>query len=162
MARVQAMTHLTRRELLLLFLGILFPAWSLRFPSAARADDDDGDNDDSADDHEDDNDEEAGDDNDHEGGDGKGGQGDNGHDDDDDNDDHEYAWRQRERGRLRALDDILRRIRRRYGGQVLEVKLRRRKGRAYYEIRILDSKDRVRKLRVPASNKVQNFRAGRR
>jgi len=55
------------------------------------------------------------------------------------------------------LRGILQRTRRRYGGRVLDVKLKRKKGRAWYEIRLLDRYDRVRTLRVPASVKRRNF-----
>ena len=50
----------------------------------------------------------------------------------------------------------------RHGGHVLDVKLRRKKRRAWYEIRILDRRDRVRVLRVPAMRKWQNFNIRRR
>ena len=75
--------------------------------------------------------------------------------------DHEYAWRARRRGDIRALRGILERIRRRFGGRVLDVRLERKKGRSWYEIRILDRHDRVRKVRVPISRRKRNFRAGR-
>ena len=81
--------------------------------------------------------------------------------DDDEDDDHEYALQHRKSGELRSLDEILKRIVSRHDGQVLDVKLRREKGRTWYEIRILTRHDRVRTLRAPASRKIQNFGAGR-
>ena len=60
------------------------------------------------------------------------------------------------------MRDILQRARRRYGGRVLDVRLKRKKGRAWYEIRILDRRDHVRTLRVPAAMKRQNFNIRRR
>ena len=84
----------------------------------------------------------------------------NGHGDG--NDDHEFALRARKRGKLRSLNVILENVRRRYGGRVLEVELERKKGRVWYEIRILDRTDRVRELKVPAIRKHRNFNTGRR
>lgn len=82
--------------------------------------------------------------------------------DDDEKDDHEYARHARQRGTLRPLSDILEDVRRRYGGRVLEVELEHKKNRVWYEIRLLDKHDRVRKVRVPALKKIQNFKTGKR
>ncbi|HHN67593.1 MAG TPA: hypothetical protein ENK15_06115 [Thermopetrobacter sp.] len=69
-------------------------------------------------------------------------------------------WSARRHGRIRALQGILNDVRRRYGGEVLSVKVKKKKkGRIWYEIRILDRHDRVRKVRVPASRRRQNFNA---
>lgn len=81
--------------------------------------------------------------------------------DDDEEDDHEYALQHRKRGELRSLDEILKRLVSRHDGQVLDVKLRRKKGHAWYEIRILTRHDRVRTFRTPASRKIQNFGTGK-
>jgi len=159
--------RLTRRQALALLLGFPLPLEVWLRPSLAWADDDDdGGDDDGGNDHGGDGGHGDNDDGDNAGG----GHNDNGdgheNDDDDRNDtaggDHDYAWRARRRGELRSLRGILQRAQRRYGGRVLEVKLKQKKGRAWYEIRILDKKDRVRKLRVPATRKRQNFNTGRR
>jgi hypothetical protein len=64
--------------------------------------------------------------------------------------DHVTAWRARNSGAIRPLRGIIAHIRRTYGGSILDVKLKRRGGRAWYVIRILDSHDRVRTLRAKA------------
>jgi len=64
--------------------------------------------------------------------------------------DQKEAWRARNSGDIRPLRGIIARIRRTYGGSVLDVKLKHREGRAWYVIRIMDSHDRVRTLRVKA------------
>ena len=157
--------------LLLALLGTQVPFLPLLHAPLALADDDGGDDGDD-DGGDDDNNGDDGDDGDDDGGGGSGDDGNSGDDDDsgmgagddddDDDDDHEYAWRERRRGALRSLRSILNRARKRHGGQVLDVKLRRTGNRTWYEIRILDRRDRVKVVRMPATRKRQNFKAGRR
>lgn len=68
----------------------------------------------------------------------------------DDDDDQERARAGRASGAFLPLDAILRKVRRRHPGTVLKVRLKRRNGAAYYEIRILDRLDRLRTITVPA------------
>lgn len=79
----------------------------------------------------------------------------------DSHEDHVFAWRARKRGELRSLRDILQHAKRKHDGQVLDVRLRREGKRTWYEIQILDKNDHVRKLRLPASRKLQNFTSGK-
>ena len=138
------MGKMLRKFLLLLLLAVasaqtvlhVVPAW---------ADDDGGDSD-------------GGDDGDSGGGDSDGGDsdgGDSGSDDGgmgdgNDDDDQERARAGRVSGTFLPLDAILREVRRRYPGTVLKVRLKRRGGTVFYEIRILDRRDRLRTVTVPA------------
>ncbi len=65
-------------------------------------------------------------------------------------DDQERARAGRLSGNFLPLDAILEKVRRRYPGTVLKVRLRYRGDTAYYEIRILDREDRLRTVSVPA------------
>jgi len=94
---------------------------------------------------------------DHDGGDSDGGDSDGGGDDgtsdggyDDGDEDQERARAGRMSGNLLPLSAILKSVRRRYPGTVLKVSLKRRNGAAYYEIRILDRRDRLRTVTVSA------------
>ena len=77
-------------------------------------------------------------------------------------DDHEEAYARRRRGALRPLSDVLKALRKRYGGNVLDVRLRRRRGRVYYSVRIMDRRGRVRDVSVSAAPRPKvNFRSRR-
>ncbi len=79
---------------------------------------------------------------------------------DEEDDDHERAYEDRRRGKVRPLSAILVMIRNRYGGRILDVKLRRAGERRYYVIRILDRRGRVRNVKVSAEKEKRfNFRA---
>ncbi|WP_197059616.1 PepSY domain-containing protein [Thermopetrobacter sp. TC1] len=106
---------------------------------------------------------------DHDGGDDDGGGGGGGHGggmgdmEDDDEDDHERAYAERRRGDVRPLSGVLAGIRARYGGKILDVKLRRLGSRRIYVVRILDKRGRVRDIQVRAEKRKRvNFRSRRR
>ena len=82
---------------------------------------------------------------------------------DDDEDDHDRAYAERRRGDVRPLSGVLAGIRARYGGKILDVKLRRLGSRRIYVVRILDKRGRVRDIQVRAEKRKQvNFRTRRR
>ena len=109
---------------------------------------------------------------DHDGGDDGGGHGGGGYGggmggmgdmEDDDEDDHERAYAERRRGDVRPLSGVLAGIRARYGGKILDVKLRRLGSRRIYVVRILDKRGRVRDIQVRAEKRKRvNFRSRRR
>ena len=92
-----------------------------------------------------------------------------GNDDDHDggytsDDDHDRAWKARRSGNIASLNDILAKLRKRHGGSVLDVRLKRRRGQPYYVIRLLDRRSRLRTVTVKASGKPArkyNFRSRR-
>ncbi len=145
------------RRLFLMLLLTIASAQTLLHVTPAWADDDGGDGGDGGD--SDGGDSDGGDGGDSDSGDSDGGdggdEGTSGHGMDDgdgynDDDDQEQARAGRASGTLLPLDAILAKVRRRYPGTVLKVRLKRRGGTAYYEIRILDRRDRVRTVTVPA------------
>ena len=82
---------------------------------------------------------------------------------DDDEDDHERAYAERRRGDVRPLSGVLAGIRARYGGKILDVKLRRLGSRRIYVVRILDKRGHVRDIQVRAEKRKRvNFRSRRR
>ena len=146
------MGKMLRRFLLLLLLAVASAQTVLLHAAPAWADDDGGDSDggDGGDGGDSDGGDSDGDDSDS--GDSGGGNHDGTTDgsDYDDDDDQERARAGRASGAFLPLDAILRKVRRRYPGTVLKVRLKRRNGTAYYEIRILDRRDRLRTVTVPA------------
>ena len=77
---------------------------------------------------------------------------------------HIMAWPGRGWEVAPPLNAIMTIIRRKYGGAILDVKLKRGKNRLWYEIRILDRRDRVRTLRFAARTRKnrRNWSAGNR
>ncbi len=146
----------TLRRFFLLFLLAVVSAQTFQHVAPAWADDDGGEGGDGGDSDGGD----GGDGGDSGGSDSDGGDGgDGGTSDDgasdgdgynDDDDDQEQARAGRVSGTYLPLNTILRKVRRRYPGTILKVRLKRRGGTAYYEIRILDRRDRVRTVTVPA------------
>ncbi len=139
------MGQMLRKLFLLLLLAVASTQTALHV-APAWADDDGGDSDGG----------DGGDGGDSDGGDSDGGDHDDGHDGDmagdryDDDDGQERARAGRASGTFLPLNAILRKVRRRHPGTVLKVRLKRRNGTAYYEVRILDRRDRLRTVTVPA------------
>ncbi len=144
------MGQMLRKLFLLLLLAVASTQTALHV-APAWADDDGGDSD--GGDGGDGGDSDGGD---SDGGDSDGGDHDDGHDGDmagdryDDDDGQERARAGRASGTFLPLNAILRKVRRRHPGTVLKVRLKRRNGTAYYEVRILDRRDRLRTVIVPA------------
>jgi uncharacterized membrane protein YkoI len=57
-----------------------------------------------------------------------------------------------EHGDIRPLDEILARLRERFPGEVVKVKLERENGRWVYEFRVIDSQGRLREISVNAAS----------
>lgn len=66
--------------------------------------------------------------------------------------DHELARQALERGEVLPLREVLDRVERQYGGQVLKVEFEREDGRFVYEIRLLQDDGRMAKLEVDAKD----------
>jgi len=65
-------------------------------------------------------------------------------------DDHEAARQLREEGRIVPLETVLKTVRSKYEGTLLEVELEREGGKLVYEIEVLDENGRVRELLTDA------------
>ena len=64
--------------------------------------------------------------------------------------DHELARQALEQGQVLPLREVLDRIERQFGGQVLKIEFEREDGRFIYEIRLLQDDGRMAKLEVDA------------
>jgi uncharacterized membrane protein YkoI len=66
----------------------------------------------------------------------------------------------RSRGELKSLAGVLMRVRHRYGGRILDVRLAREGRRHVYRIKLLDRLGHLREISIPASRQVRtNFRS---
>ncbi len=150
------MGKMLRRLFLMLLLAVASAQTALHVAPAWADDDGGGDSDggDGSDGGDSGGGDSDGGDSDGDGGDSDGGDsgGDDGDTDDggDYDDDQERARAGRASGTFLPLNAILSKVRRRYPGTVLKVRLKRRNGKTYYEIRILDRRDRLRTVTVPA------------
>ena len=66
--------------------------------------------------------------------------------------DHELARQALEQGQVLPLREVLDRIERQFGGQVLKIEFEREDGRFIYEIRLLQDDGRMAKLQVDAAD----------
>ncbi len=155
------MGRMMKRLFLLLLLAVASVETALHVTPAWADDDGGGDSDSGDGDGGGDGDgaDDGGEDGGHDAGDAEDGGSDDGKDE---GDDQERARAGRASGSFLPLDAILKRVRRRHPGTVLKVRLKRRGGTAYYEIRILDRQDRVRTVTVPAGPRKRGNWASRR
>lgn len=66
--------------------------------------------------------------------------------------DHERAQRARERGEILPLERILELVRERIAGEVVKIELEREHGIWIYEIKLIDTRDRLLEIEVNAGN----------
>lgn len=81
-------------------------------------------------------------------------------DDDDRDDDQDDARRARERGEADSLRKILGMAKKKYGGRVVDVRLRRQSGKLFYDIKMVGKDGALRRLKLDAKTGVAMTGAG--
>jgi hypothetical protein len=83
-----------------------------------------------------------------------------GDDDDDDDDDQDDAREAKERGEAESLRKILSLTKKKYGGRVVDVRLRRQSGKLFYDIKMVGKDGTLRRLKLDAKTGVSMSGAG--